>query len=603
MKTKIDELANERKWYAEVPYADVKKIISANIKSMSQSFIAVGYYLKYVRDNDLYREDGYNTIWEFAEDLYGIKMSTASRWMTMNDRFSKDGNSPVIADEYKEFGKSHLQEMLALPEEDYKMITPEATKEEIRELARFNKENENNPSRLINWQQSEDEALENAILEFFRERKDSLNRLYSSESYEKNDIPEMAAVVCNKQKKTFKTKDNSVFIVLYETEVHVKDCAGEARDIEWEQFFAITRKLFDGHAEGDKTWENYFTLEKKEPDPEDEQIPGQDSILDHPEYMPAPEPQGKLHGKKFPNCIYKGDEECISESCDQCQKKKEYEKEEKEKRQWTEEEAVEVFAENSPNKVKKIMEICRENKPQDRAKAVQKHFAPYGFSGSSHGGYSESFWGFAQGVRLEFEGKRISLKYGRLVEELLKLYDPYAPEFMPKDAIAPAQKKNCIHRPEFPCTLSEAQMVAAGDGIDCNSKCCWNCPNHGLCGYECNSSAHRPDEEVIDSTAVEVTEIIEETEEEAAEMQQIPEKRCENSSSIPDEWPRDLHDIPIPSMALIQNILRKQEETMKLYLEECDGIPYETLMKEKLITGGLRLIRNLVFDIQESKYE
>lgn len=93
----------ESKWYEmDMPLNDVKKLLSANIKTMSRSFIAAGYYMKYIRDRELFRDGGYNSIWEFAEDQYGIKKSAASRWMAMNDKFSKDGNSPILDDKYND---------------------------------------------------------------------------------------------------------------------------------------------------------------------------------------------------------------------------------------------------------------------------------------------------------------------------------------------------------------------------------------------------------------------------------------------------------------------------------------------------------------------
>ena len=68
------------KWYEmDMPLNDVKKLLSANIKTMSRSFIAAGYYMKYIRDRELFRDGGYNSIWEFADDQYGIKKSAASR--------------------------------------------------------------------------------------------------------------------------------------------------------------------------------------------------------------------------------------------------------------------------------------------------------------------------------------------------------------------------------------------------------------------------------------------------------------------------------------------------------------------------------------------
>lgn len=43
----------ESKWYEmDMPLNDVKKLLSANIKTMSRSFIAAGYYMKYIRDRE-----------------------------------------------------------------------------------------------------------------------------------------------------------------------------------------------------------------------------------------------------------------------------------------------------------------------------------------------------------------------------------------------------------------------------------------------------------------------------------------------------------------------------------------------------------------------
>lgn len=72
--------------------------------------------------------------------------------------------------------------------------------------------------------------------------------------------------------------------------------------------------IFDGSAAGKDTWENYFN-----PDPDgkfEEQIPGQDNIMNHPEYLP-----GKLHGRKFEHCMYLPEGDCISEDCGSCERR------------------------------------------------------------------------------------------------------------------------------------------------------------------------------------------------------------------------------------------------------------------------------------------
>lgn len=127
----MDELS---RWYENMTYEEAKSVLREKMDNLKMSFIAAGYYLKYIRDHEQYREDGYESIWEFAEDNYGIKKSTASRWMSMNDKFSKGGNSPILAEEFREFEKSQLQEMLYLEDKQIETVTPDMTVKEIREV-------------------------------------------------------------------------------------------------------------------------------------------------------------------------------------------------------------------------------------------------------------------------------------------------------------------------------------------------------------------------------------------------------------------------------------------------------------------------------------
>ena len=115
-------------------YEEAKNILREKLDNMKMSFIAAGYYMKYIRDHEQFREDGYESIWEFAEDNYGIKKSTASRWMAMNDKFSRGGNSPILAEEFRGFEKSQLQEMLYLDDKQIETVTPDMTVKEIRKV-------------------------------------------------------------------------------------------------------------------------------------------------------------------------------------------------------------------------------------------------------------------------------------------------------------------------------------------------------------------------------------------------------------------------------------------------------------------------------------
>ena len=128
------------RWYESLNYEEAKNILREKLDNMKMNFIAAGYYMKYIRDHEQFREDGYESIWEFAEDNYGIKKSTASRWMAMNDKFSQGGNSPILAEEFRGFEKSQLQEMLYLDDKQIETVTPDMTVKEIREVRKPEKE-------------------------------------------------------------------------------------------------------------------------------------------------------------------------------------------------------------------------------------------------------------------------------------------------------------------------------------------------------------------------------------------------------------------------------------------------------------------------------
>ena len=124
-------------WYeGHISLEDAKTFIKSNITTAARSFIAIGFYLKCVRDRGLFAEDNYQDVWDFAKSEYGISKSTASRYMSMNDRFSENGNSPNIKTEYRAFGKSQLQEMLYLEDEQLDQVKPGDRVEDIRNLRR-----------------------------------------------------------------------------------------------------------------------------------------------------------------------------------------------------------------------------------------------------------------------------------------------------------------------------------------------------------------------------------------------------------------------------------------------------------------------------------
>lgn len=127
-------MENVTNWYDAVPYADIKNIIRDRVTAMAREYIGIGFFLRKVRDNEMYLEDGYTDIHDFAINEFGMSKSTVNHCIRINEQFSIGGNSPGIDERYKDFSKSQLQEMLYIPADKREDVTPDMTVKEIRSM-------------------------------------------------------------------------------------------------------------------------------------------------------------------------------------------------------------------------------------------------------------------------------------------------------------------------------------------------------------------------------------------------------------------------------------------------------------------------------------
>ena len=142
------------------------------------------------------------------------------------------------------------------------------------------------------------------------------------------------------------------------------------------------------------------------------------------------------------------------------------------------------------------------------------------------------------------------------------------------------------------CITGKSQSGICGAAAYCNMtyKCCTQCPDdcNSRCGWleeRCQPAAETPDEKQQEDHSGDLTEMV---------------KHLRNTDKIPDAWPEDLKDIPIPSITAINDILDDAEQDLKGYLAIADEkLPAKTILKHQLIAGGLRIIKNLVEDCQE----
>ena len=265
-----------------INYDNAKNIIRRDLESMSRKFITIGYYLKLIRDNEMYRQDGFRDIWEFAQDTYGISKSTCSRWMAMNDKFSQGGNSPYLKEEYRDFGKSQLQEMLYLTDEQMEQARPDMTAKEIREIRK--------PAKI---ELKKPDETERQYLKSAAKRliicwrvwflQDFTNRVMQVDESPKEIRKKLAG---KSRFYYFSTDKGTGHINLFDDCVQVWDeennCIG---DFDWFYLAAAIQSMWNIVAM-EKAQENQkesITPAQQEPE---EQIQGQMEIQDYPELIP-----------------------------------------------------------------------------------------------------------------------------------------------------------------------------------------------------------------------------------------------------------------------------------------------------------------------------
>ena len=76
----------------QMGYKDSLEIIKDESLKVQKSFVKIGWYLKHIKDQELYKEEGYANICECAADQLGYSQSTTSRLINICERFSKNGN-------------------------------------------------------------------------------------------------------------------------------------------------------------------------------------------------------------------------------------------------------------------------------------------------------------------------------------------------------------------------------------------------------------------------------------------------------------------------------------------------------------------------------
>lgn len=128
-----------------------------------EGFARIGYLLKQARDTDILKDSEYENYIDFARSEYDIDKTVVSSYIRINDRFSENGNSEMLQEQYRDFGYAKLRLMLQLPDAINSELTPEYSKSEIQTIKEEYDEEKNitDIELLLEGQKPEQHVMDN----------------------------------------------------------------------------------------------------------------------------------------------------------------------------------------------------------------------------------------------------------------------------------------------------------------------------------------------------------------------------------------------------------------------------------------------------------
>ncbi len=276
----------------------LKGQLEAELRGAAAGFVRIGYLLRKIDETEGYKNDGSKSLAEWAKDNYGLSATAVSRFMAINKKYSIDGYSDQLRLEYAQYGSAKLSEMLALPDSDLEMVSPEMKREDIREIKKFNKEaakeeaKAEEPAADQREEPHEEQAPQAAaapelpdvllehkwIIEFFRENKDIMNALYSSKAYAEGNVDGMKEIVNPSGARTYRHR--MTMVSMMDARIMVKVFPKSPAPMSWGGFFQIAADIFEGKIDGKNTYRNVFGEEipKREPDRLGSNVPKQPTV-------------------------------------------------------------------------------------------------------------------------------------------------------------------------------------------------------------------------------------------------------------------------------------------------------------------------------------
>lgn len=126
------------------------------------------------------------------------------------------------------------------------MVQPETSRQDIRDLKKFNKAE---PETGVA------DDLREVIENFYKDNEEILNAVFSLGT-EKGNIRSLTEIINPSGNRSY--KKGLFFLIMYEDKIAVKKFGASPQEMTWEEFIGVTVDIFRDAAEGGNTWQRYF---------------------------------------------------------------------------------------------------------------------------------------------------------------------------------------------------------------------------------------------------------------------------------------------------------------------------------------------------------
>lgn len=307
-----------------------QQALDTEFSKSAESFIRIGYLLKIARDTDILKDTPYANVIDYAKTRYGLDKTQVSRFIAINERFGSKEDDSALGDKYKGFGYAKLALMLNMPDEIIEEISPDYSKSEIEDIKKEIDEEKKISDIEILIEGKEEcikklNELEQVLHQLFHDNPELFMKIHTS-TYETAELIDIFAPagemiysvrllgvgrlmlsikadsgrititnVRNMEKTEWNIEELAESVInIFSMAVDTEDPAKAWTSIYKEEY---PKKAEVAPVQQEKPVQRKekkvqkAKIEKPKPQPveeneEEEQIQGQDNVLNHPEYLP-----------------------------------------------------------------------------------------------------------------------------------------------------------------------------------------------------------------------------------------------------------------------------------------------------------------------------